>query len=399
MYCSAPLPSSPNSSPTPLPDLDQLVRDTLSGRRRNGLAALKDTLAGHEGAPASAPPQPPAPPQPTQPAVLPASALRPLAEPADPAPADGSLAPLSTLVLALEKARSLRDPVATAASLKQLRRALDKVETEATTWGSLPPEPTLSEPSKPAEPLLPVRRQPWALVLEGCGDAARASALAEALQTDPATARQLALARTPRAVRWGPHAAPLRAAARLLRSQAGLGAVVVSQASLHKSPAAVAVLGPGPDPHHVEITFEPGWLADLPPEAERSFVRWDSVVLSVPGEVVIRRFRSGPRGPVPAGERRVRLVDLHSSDQCLRLVLGLTELRGLPGYTENSGIKSLQALARKVPGAGGQALHSRTVTSNRLPGPDDLARGPTEVAPWPQWEEYTRMARALAGLV
>ena len=235
--------------------------------------------------------------------------------------------------------------------------------------------------------------------LEGCADPGRAPLLAEALQTDAATARQLALARTPRAVRWAAHAAPLRATARQIRSQAGLGAAVVSQAQLHKSPCAVAVLGPGPDPDHVEVTLEQGWIHDLSPSPARRFVRWDGVVLSVPGEVVIRRFRAGPRGPVPAGERRVRLVDLHGPDQCLRLVLGLTELRGLPGHTENSGLKTLQALAQQVPGRGGQALPSRTLSSSRVPGPDDLSTGPAEVAPWPLWEEYTRMARALAGLL
>ena len=95
----------------------------------------------------------------------------------------------------------------------------------------------------------------------------------------------------------------------------------------------------------------------------------------------------------------MRLLDLHSADRCLRVVLGVTALRGLPGHTENSGIKSLQSLATRVPWPGVRVLPSRTVSSAKTPRPDDLSSGLAEVTGWPLWEEYTRMARALAGLV
>jgi hypothetical protein len=174
--------------------------------------------------------------------------------------------------------------------------------------------------------------------------------------------------------------------------------VVVSLARLHRSPNAVTVLGAGPDPRHLEITAEPAWRADLSSHPKRTFSRWDGVVLSVPGEVLVRRYRAGSRSPVPAGERRVRIVDLHSAEQCLRVVLGVTELRGLPGHTENAGIRSLQALTKAVPWPGVSALANRTVSPVRVPSPDAVASGACEVTGWPLWEEYTRMARALAGL-
>lgn len=396
MYCSTPLPSPRPGAADELPDLDQLVRDTLSGRKRDGLRQLTETLqARPEPPPRPLPrviPAPP-PPEPAPPVPVPAAALEPVS-------ATAALPVLQQEVAALARALDQGDDDAAQAALTACRRALDDIAStlldeetdEATDPGRAAPA------AMPHTPSLPSRPHPWALVVDGIGDPGRGAAVAEALGVDRATARQIALGRTPRVARWGDQPAPLRAAAQMLRSQAGVGAMVVHNRSLRKAPLAITVLGPGPDPAHLETTVEAGWLEALSPSPPRRFERWDDVVLAVPGDVLVRRYRQGTRGPSPAGERRVRVVDLHSPTRCLRVVLGVTELRGLPGFVENSALKSLQQLATGLPWPGARALPARTTSTSKLPRPDAFQGGSAEVGAWPAWEEYTRLARALAGL-
>ena len=141
----------------------------------------------------------------------------------------------------------------------------------------------------------------------------------------------------------------------------------------------------------------------LPPGASR---RFPLVVLAVPGEVQIKRFRTG-RGKqagalTPVGSKRLAVLDLHGVDCFLRIVEGITELDGLPGFIPQGAQRTFRVLPEslcdwwpELSSVGGrtfQPVRTARIPEGAQPGEMVTATG------WPAWEEHTRTCRILFDL-
>lgn len=419
LYCGAALPN-PTTAPVArervVPDnLDQLVRDALSGKRA-GSAQLKAALQAVGPAQVSPPPSAPARPPAAAPVRV---APAPVAAGTPPAPDPGDT--FAGLAEAAARARDAfsqgnaagsRDALDRVSSLladacAHVHEARPSVVSAAVEVedGDLPGDADAQPDaaSLPTDVPLPPVRLPWALVLATPGSGSE-SLLAEALSVDPATARNLALSIHARiALRSGDRDALEVRAARA--RDAGLRAVVVAREDLAMLPARAALSWAD---GAFRTTAEPLWL--VPPEPGRELagelVDLGPARLVCPGEVEVRIhrearersrwLRGGFHAEERGGSRRVLVIDVHTPTAIVRLVEGVTSLAGLPGYDAGSAIKSMRALveaaATAFPGA-------------RVEGRRACAVGP--VAPsahslvkdtgWPGWEEHTRAARALWG--
>jgi hypothetical protein len=168
-------------------------------------------------------------------------------------------------------------------------------------------------------------------------------------------------------------------------------------------PPAVVALGREADGRW-RLAEEDLWNADvvpgqLPPGflAEIAAFR-----LAVPGEVEVRHRREAveptrwERSRLVhdrvGGERRTIVVDLHAEDRIVRLVEGITDLRGLPGHVAGSARQSLKNLVDAL-GTLWPGIH---VDPRRpcLPAAPAPVGAPSRMeSGWPAWEEHTRMTR------
>jgi hypothetical protein len=254
----------------------------------------------------------------------------------------------------------------------------------------------------PPELVLPPFRQPFALVVAPPGDDQRIAAVAEALDVDLATARQVAVLGHPRAPLRSGDRADLEVRAARYHQALGLPARVVDEAMLRAVPSARLLLSldaDGPWRSAVSDQWEPdaGALAGLDARDEPS----PTVALVVVGEVVITRFRE-LRGRhkddsrlSSHGDRRVGVIDLHHHGGVLRLVQGVTRLSGWAGVDPRSSTLAFrgmtEALATRYPDV---PITGRCVCR---PTRQPLARedGRLEAAGWPAWEEHSRACRLL----
>jgi len=275
------------------------------------------------------------------------------------------------------------------------RRALDEVEAALVA---------AREAMPPAEehPLaLPFHQKPLALVIDGLADPARAGELSSALSMDAASARLLASNRWARVALRSEDRASLEALVERARDR-GIAATVLGPSDLRSTPVALAVLGRAEDGTW-RVSPRPLWALEGPPDrsAQRA-LELDDFALAVPGDVVIRHFRervSGrwgrkKSGLQAAGERRVRVLDLHAERFCLRVVVGACDFSGLPGFQPGSAARSMQglidALAAVWPGIRVEGRRVCAPTGDRYLEAED---GRAEESGWALWEEHSRSCR------
>jgi hypothetical protein len=306
------------------------------------------------------------------------------------------------------------DPEGVRQALAELRAALERAEASIADMPASAPPPAPA-PEAPAW-ALPRHRQPYLLVVDGLADANRGPAVAAALSVDGVTARLVAVSRHPRVALRGDDPAVLATAAHRLRTEVGVAAVVLGRAQLQEVEAPAAVLAGSPQ-RRVLCSAAPAWL--LPPEPGLALrLRPDAlslgaedVRLAVPGEVVVRSYRAG-RGLAHgrrdetvlrvAGERRLQLVDLHGPGLFLRVVEGITDLAGLPGFDPQSALRSMKGFIEGL----GQLWPAARVDGARTCLPTDAPtaeegqqRGDhIEISGWADWEEHSRCCRFLSGL-
>lgn len=282
-------------------------------------------------------------------------------------------------------------------------------------------EPTLSLMSLPrAAPveggqLFPSFRQGYGLVIDAPGDAELAPELGAALHLDVATARLHASARGPRLVLRHPSRAALEPRAAAVRDRLHIPAQTVSRELLQGLPPALCLVEA--NGWRLRVTTEPLWRLEDGSSARDATMRWvdvKQVRLVIPGQVEIRRFRErtvsrrltrfgeeGMRGGSIQERLVVELLLEGETRQQLpvRLVEGVTDVRGLPGYVEGSTLRSVRAWLEQItarwPDARVLSRFSARVPDSpvhRDDGEEVLMTG------WPAWEEYSSLCRFIVPL-
>jgi hypothetical protein len=370
-------PLAPKAAPPP--DLDQAVERAL---RHGDLRQLRKVMA--EAATAV-----PAPPDP-----LPAG--EPTEEPTDPAiapppaPPPASEAVFAELEAALARAaRWDDDPAAAAEALRAARPPLQELLARLEAWEAPPL-------------VLPPFRQPWALVLAPPGDEGRVPALAEALEIDVATARQVGLVRHPRAALRGADREDLERRAGRYRARLGLPATVLDEATLGAQPPARLLLALA-----LEGLWRSAWSPSWEPETgalAALAVREappPEVCLVVVGELVSTRYREqhGRRKDdvrlVSHGDRRLAVLDLHHAAGVLRVVEGTTRLEGGPGIDPSRSALAFRALPEALAARFPQAVVIERCVCRPMRSPVAGEGGRLEASAWPEWEEHSRSCRVL----
>jgi hypothetical protein len=253
--------------------------------------------------------------------------------------------------------------------------------------------------------LLPKVRRRFALVTEGAGDVGRAPEMALALGVDGATARMLAIARQPRIVLRGDHRERLVRLAEKVQAGLNLHAVVVDTEDLRGFGQARLLVTMENGPHVVDVNDWEAELSGLADQVDAQRLN-ELPLLVVPGEVVLLKFRpvrSGGRlkhlreGRVhPATERRLAVADLHMASGIVRLVEGASSITDVPGAVEGSFRSTLRILLENWAEQEIRTLDGRTASPanhNSHARVDD--NGDQRVSGWPEWEEHSRVARAL----
>lgn len=409
-------------------DLDALVRAALSGGRVDQVREALESRTVAAASPSPAVPRPAGTPAPA--ARSAASALAPPS--VEPAPRAGPRASVRShgrgdgdavfTALALAAARAQGawrsgDAAAIARTLEELQGGL--AEARRITGHPQPGPDTISlealepvEPEMESAPLveLPPYRHAWLLVVDGAGDPQKARPLATAMDVDLPTAQQTALSPYPRVA--------LRADARLtldrkagrVQAMAGLRSAVVSRETLLAIGAPLTALGAS-GVSRFSVVEGSAWRGGADPQTLGPSLIADTtgVVLAVPGDVIVRKYRVGvdlgrgrSRVVKAAGERRVAVIDLHGRDCFIRVVQAVTDLRGLPGHDAQSTLRSMRGLVDKLwqwwPQA--KVLPARTARPGDIPSLEEVAGQPEglERAGWAAWEEHSRLARLLTGL-
>lgn len=261
-------------------------------------------------------------------------------------------------------------------------------------------------PPRPVVPLPPFR-QAYGLVVECPDDSGKSAAIAKAMGTDGVTAGMIAVSAAPKVALRGADPDALELQASGLREGVGLRAAVFARARLSEMRPPLMVLRcVGPEVFDVvsdrlwALGPDPGGLPPGDPQ------RFPLVVLAVPGEVQIKRFRTG-RGKQagslsPVGGKRLAVLDLHGVDCFLRIVQGITELDGLPGFIPQGAQRTMRALPENL----GEWWPELRSVGARNCQPVRAAKAPEGVQPgemitstgWPAWEEHTRTCRILFDL-
>ena len=258
---------------------------------------------------------------------------------------------------------------------------------------------------------LPIGRRPFVLVLDGCANPELASDIARISGLDHVTARMVATSDWDRPLLWHNQREVLDGIAARLTDEMGLGASVLESARLSETADVHAVLGAMED-GAFRTTPKPLWMGHALTEEEAEPVSFEDIRLVVPGQVAVRRFQDVRRGKWARkkgttvrreiGERRIVLMDLHSSTHILRVVIGVTDFSGFPGFHQGSGPLSMrgmeEALPELFPGVhieGKRVCHPQTA---RAMLDSDTQRAQFELTGWSAWEEHTRICRVHRGM-
>ena len=387
MYCTTELPEGSGDAGVP-EDLDDLVRKALAGGgSRGALRKLQQSLG--------------APPQPVQKAapragevIAPSSRPSPRRPPSAPSPPPRPARrdAWDELAELVEQGRRAGDPTRVldelAARIELMRGATSAV-----------PAPTRMVSATPARPA----PTGWLLVIDGLGDADRGPVLADALRTDPASARLHALSRSPRVVGRSKDREPLDELAERLR-RARIGTSVLAKAALQSPPPPLTLLGF--DGRQLTVAADPLWETGETEGAHTARVDLPELVLAVPGEVGIKRIKPPRRGgrferdrrARELGERRVAVLDLYAGNQAFRLTVGVTDFHDFPGFDPSSGLRSWKALIDELdelaPGievVGKRICRpSEKDVAKALQHPEGGGGDAVEVSAWEDWDEHSR---------
>ena len=258
---------------------------------------------------------------------------------------------------------------------------------------------------------LPIGRRPFVLVLDGCADPSLAPQIAEHARIDLVTARMVATSDWDRPLLWHAQREVLDGIAARLTDEMGLGASVLESARLSETASVHAVLG-ATESGGFHVTPKPVWMGRPIGDEEGEALSQQEIRLVVPGQIAIRRFQDVRRGKWARkkgttvrreiGERRVVLMDLHSPSHILRVVIGVTDFSGFPGYHEGSGPLSMRGLEEALPVQfpsahieGKRVCHPQTA---RAMLDSDTQWAQFELTGWSAWEEHTRICRVHRGM-
>ena len=260
----------------------------------------------------------------------------------------------------------------------------------------------LADLEAPPDLVLPPFRQAGALFVVSPGDAERVPDVAEALDIDAATARQVAVVQHPRVALRSNDRDLLEQRASRYRVRLALPARVLDQDDLRAQPPARLVLtlaAAGPWRSAISPSWEPesGVLAKLrmredPPLPLR---------LVVVGEVVKQRFREhrGRRKDdvrlASHGERRRGVIDLHHDGGVLRVIEGVTSLEGWEGLDPRSSALAFRGLPDLLAQRYPAIPHTGRLVCRPTRQPEARDDGRIESTGWPAWEEHSRACRCL----
>ncbi len=393
MYCTTSLPEVASDSALP-DDLDDLVRKALAGGgNRGALKKLQRTLEApaptvKKAAPLAGeviePGPAPAAPRPERPVSFAAAA--------QPRPAPKVENGWDRLAALVEEGRCSPHP-------EPVLARIESVVGELRAHPTAPTPLVTSAPSRPAP-------TGWILVIDGLGEAERGPLLADALQTDLASARLHALSRSPRVVGRSKHRDDLDVVAERLR-HAHVGASVLHRAALRTPPPPLCVLGL--DGSQLLVAAESLWTTGDNESAHQARVELPPFSLAVPGEVGVKRIKPPRRGgrferdrrARELGERRVAVLDLYAGDQAFRLAVGVTDFHAFPGFDPSSGLRSwkgliddLDELAPEILVVGKRICRpSEKHLARALQHPEGGGGDAVEVNAWADWDEHSRICR------
>lgn len=262
---------------------------------------------------------------------------------------------------------------------------------------------------EPPPVVLPPFRHPFALVVEGPGNAELAAPLARALGVDVATARLHCVGLVPRAVLRGPERVLLEEKVRAVQRATGLRAAVVERERMLALPSPWGVLE-GLEEGLFRVLPRSHWSEEPPAEllSQAQVRELPTLRLLLVGEVAVGRFRPGMEKTrltrrredplVALHERRLMVVELHGDEGGLRLVEGMSALRALPGFEAGASLRDLKRLVEGLKGRWPQARHEGRFVAmpGEKPLPTPGGEGQVlERTGWPQWEEHARLCRLL----
>lgn len=262
------------------------------------------------------------------------------------------------------------------------------------------PETALADEPEPVERrlILPNVRLAYALVIDGPGDAGRASEVAGALGIDVATARLIAASPVCRVALRG--ADPEALAARAARlGRLGLRGTVLSREAVLDLPHPRLILSLKDREPARALDAGPVWLGDPEDVLTAAGEPLEALAprYAVLGEVVVVRSRARAerakvlrqRGGADASrldERRLSVVDLWAEGLHLRLVEGLTRVDAVEGRAPFRAL--VDGLPQRFPGL--------VVEPRRICQPEARS-GPVEAGAtvassgWPTFDEHTRL--------
>lgn len=355
-------------------NLDELVRKALAG---GSIDQVKRALVDN---PTPSPVRVAPPPVTLVPVAAPAAQPAPTLPPPPP-PTTGPLAAFASAAAAVH----------VASDRTALLAALDAVDAAVAA---------LRADAAPAIRLPPIRHR-YALAIGPCADAAT---IGQALEIDPATARSLAASPWTRiALRSGEPDGLERRAARA--RAAGIAATVLTREQIAATPVALSAV-------HMEDATRWGvvsselWAAppapDQVPDVDARELEFALCI--VVGEVESRVANAGreqsrwERKQVGTGtavrEHRALVIDLHLADEVVRVVEGLTELRGVPGAAPGRSGAVFRQLVEALPTLfPGVPIEPRRVCTAGPPTPAE--DGTLRSSGWPTWEEHSRVCRLM----
>jgi hypothetical protein len=250
----------------------------------------------------------------------------------------------------------------------------------------------------------PPIRFAWMLVIQAKGSAETLSAV---LGVDLATARAQLLAGYPKIVLRSNHVSELEPVIQRAM-EADLSAEILSREEFLKVARPWCVLGL--DQGQLQVHGEAGWELSVPLGVPEKTVPLLPVWLVVVGEVVSQRQRGArepgklERGRVGAAgalqEQRVMVLDLYGEgERAVRIVEGVTNMAGFPGYEVGSSRLSFKRLVEWLEGQGADVVPKRVVAAV---GEQRGSDGSRVESGWPAWEEHSwavKMLRSREGQV